>query len=30
MVGYSTLSVSLPKDWVKQAGIKPGDIVSMI
>ncbi|MFP3208502.1 MAG: phosphate uptake regulator PhoU [Nitrososphaeria archaeon] len=30
MVGYSTLSVSLPKDWVKQVGIKPGDIVSMI
>ena len=30
MVGYSTLSVSLPKDWVKQVGIKPGDIVSMM
>ncbi len=30
MVGYSTLSVSLPKDWVKQMGIKPGDIVSIM
>jgi len=29
-VGYSTLYVSLPKDWVKQAGIKPGDIVSTV
>ncbi|MFP3209211.1 MAG: AbrB/MazE/SpoVT family DNA-binding domain-containing protein, partial [Nitrososphaeria archaeon] len=29
-IGYSTLAVTLPKDWVKQVGIKPGDIVSMI
>ena len=26
-VGYSTYSVSLPKNWVKEAGLKPGDIV---
>jgi phosphate uptake regulator len=30
MVGYSTFSVSLPKDWVKEVGIKPGDVVSVI
>lgn len=29
MVGYSTLSVSLPKDWVKETGLKPGDLVSI-
>jgi phosphate uptake regulator len=28
-VGYSTYSVSLPKNWVKEAGIKPGDIVML-
>jgi len=27
--GYSTLTVSLPKDWVKELGIKHGDIVSV-
>ena len=26
-VGYSTYSVSLPKNWVREAGLKPGDIV---
>ena len=26
-VGYSTLSVSLPSDWVKEAGLKRGDSV---
>jgi len=30
MVGYSTLSVSLPKDWVKEVGVKAGDVVSII
>ncbi len=30
MVGYSTLSISLPKDWVKKIGINPGDLVSII
>ncbi|QLH74373.1 MAG: phosphate uptake regulator PhoU [Methanomassiliicoccales archaeon] len=28
--GSSTMTVSLPKDWVDQQGIKPGDPVSMI
>src|SRR5215831_8039453 len=27
-VGYSTLIVSLPKDWVEQVNLKQGDIVS--
>src|SRR2546428_13347511 len=27
-VGYSTLIVSLPKDWVEQVGLKQGDIVT--
>src|SRR6266566_317294 len=27
-VGYSTLIVSLPKDWVEEVGLKQGDIVS--
>lgn len=26
-VGYSTLSVSLPKDWVRDTGVKQGDLV---
>ncbi|MCD6446204.1 phosphate uptake regulator PhoU, partial [Candidatus Bathyarchaeota archaeon] len=26
-VGYSTLTVSLPSDWVKRKNIKPGDLV---
>jgi len=26
-VGYSTLSVSLPRSWVKEVGIKQGDLV---
>jgi len=30
MVGYSTLSVSLPKDWVKEVGVKAGDVVSIV
>jgi phosphate uptake regulator len=30
MVGYSTLSVSLPKDWVKEVGVKAGDVISII
>jgi len=29
-VGYSTLSVSLPSNWVKNVGLKPGDIVSLL
>src|SRR5512136_1505297 len=28
-VGYSTYSVSLPKNWVREAGLKPGDIVML-
>jgi len=28
-VGYSTYSVSLPKKWVREAGLKPGDIVTL-
>jgi phosphate uptake regulator len=27
-VGYSTLIVSLPKDWVEQVSLKQGDIVT--
>ncbi len=30
MVGYSTLSVSLPKDWTKEVGLKVGDVVSIV
>lgn len=26
-VGYSTYSVSLPKDWVKESGLRQGDLV---
>ena len=29
-VGYSTFSVSLPKDWVKDSGLKQGDLVMLI
>ena len=29
-VGYSTFSVSLPKDWVENTGIKQGDLVMLI
>jgi phosphate uptake regulator len=28
-VGYSTLTVSLPRDWVQEVGLKAGDIVSL-
>jgi len=28
--GYSTLTVSLPKDWVKEMGIKHGDVISVL
>lgn len=28
-VGYSTLTVSLPRDWASEAGLKPGDIVTV-
>jgi phosphate uptake regulator len=28
-VGYSTLTVSLPHDWVKEVGLKQGDVVSI-
>mgnify|MGYP001046025664 CR=1 FL=1 len=28
-VGYSTLTVSLPRDWVEDMKLKPGDIVSI-
>ncbi|MEM2971224.1 MAG: PhoU domain-containing protein [Candidatus Bathyarchaeia archaeon] len=26
-VGYSTITVSLPREWIKQNNIKPGDII---
>jgi len=29
-VGYSTLSVSLPKDWVNTVGLKQGDLVTFL
>jgi len=29
-VGYSTLSVSLPKDWVNDSGLKQGDLVMLL
>jgi len=29
-VGYSTLSVSLPKEWVKETGLKQGDLVMIV
>lgn len=29
-VGYSTLVVSLPREWVKEVGLKQGDVVSLI
>jgi len=29
-VGYSTLSVSLPRNWVKDIGLKPGDLVVLL
>jgi len=29
-VGYSTLSVSLPRDWVKDVGLKHGDLVTFV
>jgi len=29
-VGYSTLVVSLPRDWVKEVGLKQGDVVSIM
>ena len=29
-VGYSTLSVSLPKDWAKNVDLKPGDRVTFL
>ena len=29
-VGYSTTTVSLPSDWVKQNSIKPGDLVFIV
>ncbi len=28
-VGYSTLTVSLPREWVQEVKLKPGDIVSI-
>ena len=28
-VGYSTLTVSLPRDWVEDVKLKAGDIVSI-
>ncbi|MCL7402381.1 MAG: phosphate uptake regulator PhoU [Thaumarchaeota archaeon] len=30
VTGKTTLSVSLPKDWVEKAGLKPGSIVRLI
>ncbi len=29
-VGYSTLSVSLPRDWVKDVGLEQGDLVTFL
>jgi len=29
-VGYSTFSVSLPKEWVKESGLKQGDLVMLL
>jgi len=29
-VGYSTLVVSLPREWVKEVGLKQGDVVSIM
>jgi len=29
-VGYSTFSISLPKGWVREAGLKQGDIVMLL
>lgn len=29
-VGYSTLVVSLPKEWAKEAGLRQGDVVSFV
>lgn len=29
-VGYSTLSISLPSNWVKEMGLKRGDAVSLV
>lgn len=29
-VGYSTLVVSLPREWVKEVGLKQGDVVSLM
>ena len=29
-VGYSTLVVSLPRDWVKEVGLKRGDVISLV
>ena len=29
-VGYSTLTVSLPKTWVDQVGLKHGDVVTFV
>jgi len=29
-VGYSTITVSLPSEWIKQNNIKPGDLVFLI
>jgi len=29
-VGYSTFSVSLPKDWVRETGLKQGDLIMLL
>jgi len=29
-VGYSTFSVSLPKEWVKESGLKQGDLLMLV
>lgn len=29
-VGYSTFSISLPKEWVKESGLKQGDILMLL
>ncbi|MEM4311691.1 MAG: phosphate uptake regulator PhoU [Nitrososphaerales archaeon] len=29
-VGYSTLTISLPRDWIKEKGLKAGDIITFV
>ena len=29
-LGYSSVGISLPKDWAKEAGLSPGSVVSLL